>query len=505
MKKTLFALAAMFSLSAQAQVSISGVASYSYSGAIMDKNNDVDGYYFFYMVDKLKKGDREFAINIVDKNLNSVAQKSYVDNKNTFLMRSGFNNQAMMFVMANFKTKEINLLTYDRQANEKEKYNIPLDNKEIKHIQLQQSTGRFNVLFPVDNRGFLFNKVEDNKKIGYSLKYYPTDGGKAWSYDSPETSKEYRMINPIEVNDKVVVAIETSMPSALSRKITLTTKVIDINTGKLLFEREYSKKKSPRLITNAFLNADNTVVFMGEYFKEGDNILDDRSLGLFTEVVDMNGNTVKESLSSWTEDIARLMKIKEKSKIKDKGYVYFHDIVKTANNEYYAIGEYYKKTVSGLGVAGAVLGGGSNITQLTITDAVVFKFDANFKLQGVTEFAKGKSRAPSLSDYASPQLNAHALKALGAFDYSYTQLDTKMDRFYACFVDNDRMEGERKSKLAFKTIIYDEGQLTEDKIYLSGNGKDMWPLPAKMGSVLLLEYDKKAKKIDLHFEKINIK
>ena len=77
------------------------------SGAIMDKNNDVDGYYFYYVVDKLKKGNNEFAIQILDKNLNEVAKKTYVDNKNTFLMKSSFNNQALMFAMANFKEKKI--------------------------------------------------------------------------------------------------------------------------------------------------------------------------------------------------------------------------------------------------------------------------------------------------------------------------------------------------------------------------------------------------------------
>ena len=380
------------------------------AGPIMDKDNDVDGYYFYYIADKLKKGEREFAIQLLDKNLVEVAKKSYIDNKNTFLMKSSFNNAAMMFAMANYKTKEINLLTFDKQANQGKTFTIPLESKEIRYIQLLQQTGDFNVLFPVENKGFLFNKVEDNKKIGYSLKYYPTDGGKSWEFNSPDASKAILSINPIEVNDKVVVALELSRPGALSRKITITTKVIDINTGKLLFEREYSKKKNPRMINNAFINSDNSVVFMGEYFKEGDNIYDDKSLGLFTEVIDLTGKTITENLISWEVDIAKLMKVKAGSKIKDKGYIYFHDVIKTQANEYFAIGEFYKKTVSGAGVAMAVLGGNSTpVTQLTITDAVVFKFNSDFKLLEVTEFEKGKSRAPSLSDGGSPQLNAHAL------------------------------------------------------------------------------------------------
>ncbi|RTY88513.1 DUF6770 family protein [Flavobacterium sp. GT3R68] len=475
------------------------------TGAILDKNKDVDGYYFYYVVDKLKKGDREFAIQILDKNLVEVAKKSYVDNKYTFLMKSSFNNQNMMFAMANFKTKEINLLSFDKQANQKEVINIPLENKEIKYLQLMQQSGDFNVLFPVENKGFLFNKLEDNKKIGYSLKYYPTDGGKAWEYNSPSDSKEIFAINPIEVNEKVVVALESSKSSLLSRKFMLKTKVIDVNTGLLLYEKEYSKNSKPRLINNAFLDKDNNVVLMGEYFKEGDNIYSDKSLGLFTEVIDITGKTIKENFTSWLVDVAKIAKTKG-NYIEDKGYIYFHNIARTNNNEYYAIGEFYKRTASASGIAMTVLGGGrsgSTVTQLTITNSVVFKFDSNFKLTGIQEFEKGKSRAPSLSDFGSPQLNAHALKSYGAFDYEYTQLDKANDRFYACFIDYERLKGE-KNKNAFKTIIYDEGKLSEDKIYLASENKEFRVMPAKVGNILLLEYDKKAKEINLHMEKLNI-
>lgn len=481
------------------------------SGAILNKEKDVDGYYFFYELDKLKKGDREFAIQVLDKNLVEVAKKTYIDNKNTFLMKSSFNNQGIMFAMANFKEKKISLLSYDKKVNQLPTIDIPLESKEIRYIQYMQQTGDFNILFPVENKGFIFNKLEDNKKIGYSLKYYPTDGGKSWEFNSPSESKEMLAINPIEVNDKVIVALESSKSSLLSRKITLKTKIIDVNTGLLLCEKEYNKNSKPRLINNAFLDNDNNVVLMGEYFKEGDNIVDDKSLGLFTEVIDLSGKTLKENFTSWKEDVAKMAKV-DGNYIEDKGYIYFHNIARTKNNEYYAIGEFYKRTASAGGIALTTLsilgggGGGASVTQLTITNSVVFKFNSDFKLTGIQEFEKGKSRAPSLSDFGSPQLNAHAWKAYGAFDYEYTQLDKKNDRFYACFIDYERLKGE-KNKSAFKTIIYDNGQLSEDKIYLTNekNNSDFRVLPAKVGNVLLLEYDKKLKEINIHLEKLNIK
>ena len=86
----------------------------------------------------------------------------------------------------------------------------------------------------------------------------------------------------------------------------------------------------------------------------------------------------------------------------------------------------------------------------------------------------------------------------------YTQVDRANDRFYSCFLDYEKIKGA-KNKNAFKTIIYDEGKLSEDKIYLQDGEKNFRVYPAKLGNVLLLEYDKKAKQISLHLEKINIK
>jgi hypothetical protein len=485
---------------------VSGINSFllKNSGTILDKNKDVDGYYFFYEMDKLKKGNREFAIQLLDKNLNEVAKKTYVDNKNTTLKKASFNNQAMMFAMANYSEKKIELLVFDSQANQNNKITLPFEKKEMDYMGFidQRNGGNFDFLYPVENKGFIFNKVEENKKIGYSLKYYPTDGGTTWEYNSEKESKEILFINPIVVNDKILVALESAVPGPLSRKLTLRTKIIDVNTGKLIFEIENSRAVKPRMINNAFIEGDN-IVLVGEYYKDGDNVLSDKSLGLFTQVLDKSGNTIKESFISWKDDVTKVAKT-SKSFIEDKGYVFFHNIVKTKSGDYYAIGEYYKKTVSAAGIGMTILTRGqSSTTQITITDAVIFKFNSEFKLLDIKDFSKTKSRAPSLSDFASPQLNAFALKAYGAFDYEYTQLDKANDRFYACFVDYEKIEGS-SNKNAFKTIIYDEGTFSEDKIYLKDGKKEFKVLPAKVGNVMLLEYDKKEKTINVHLEKLNI-
>lgn len=475
------------------------------SGSFMDKNNDVDGYYFFYEVDKLKKGQREYAIKMLDNNLNDIATKSYVDDKNTILADSKFNNQALMFAMINKKEENYKLVTFDRQGNQGKDVVIPVNKKEMKWLGYMIQSGSFNLLFPVDNKGFLFNYVRENKKIGYGLKYIATDGGVSWDFNSPDEVKEIMSINPIEVNEEVVVALQSSKKSALSQTITFNVLVLDINTGKLLFEKNFDRENNPRLITNAFLTDKKEVVLLGEYFKQGDNVIKDESLGVFAQVNSLDGKVISDSKVSWEEKIDKMMPKNKDGKDDNRGYIYFHDMIRTQNGTFYCIGEKYRKTANALGIAAMSLGGGGSLTQLTITDAVFFEFDSGFNLTNIDVFEKGKSRAPSLIDFGSPQLNAYALKSLGAFDYEFTQVDTDRDRFYANFIDYERLKGE-ENKLAFKTIMYSDGKLSEDKIYLQkDSGKIKFRvLPAKLGNVMLLEYNKKEKTLQLHLEKLNV-
>lgn len=475
------------------------------SGTFMDKNNDVDGYYFYYEVDKLKKGMREYAIKMLDNNLNDIATKSYVDNKKTILAQSNFNNQKLMFAMVNLKERQYKLVQFDRQGNQGKDIVIDVSKKEMRWLSAMAKSGNFNLLYPIDNKGFLFNYIIDNKKLGYGLKYVATDGGKSWNYNSPQDIKEILSINPIQANEKVIVALESSRKSALSQTVNMKIVVIDIETGKRLFDVAFDRKKDPRIITNAFLTDDNKVVLLGEYFEAGDNIAKAKSQGLFAQVHAMDGT--KESLNKigWKEKIDAMMPPESDGKKRKRGYVYFHDIIRTQDGNFYCIGERYRKTASAGGIAMAALGGGNSVTQLTITDAVVFEFDSNFNLKNINNFKKGKSRAPSLTDFGSPQLNAHILKAYGAFDYEFTQLDPDRDRFYATFIDYERLKGE-KNKLAFKSIIYSDGELSEDKIYLNrSKGKVRYRvLPGKLGHVMLLEYNRKEKTLDIHLEKLNI-
>lgn len=503
--KKLYVIALLCALSIGAyaqQKSLDEITSFKIrnSGSFIDKNKDVDGYYFYYEVDKLKKGQREYAIKMLDNNLNDIATKSYIDDKNTILAQSKFNNQALMFAMINIKERFYKLVSFDKSGNQSKDIKIDVSKKEVRWLSAMMNLGEFNLLFPVDNNGFLFNYMKHNDKMGYNLKYVSTNGGTSWEYGSPADSKQLHTLNPIEANDEVVVAIESTRKGMMSQTVNMKVLIIDIKTGKLLFEKEYDRENNPRIITNSFLTKEKNIVLLGEYFDKGDNVAKQDSKGLFAQVVDMSGKEISDNKVSWEGEIKKMMPADADGKTRKNTYVYFHDIIRTQSGSYYCIGEKYRKTAS---AAGILLGGSK--TQLTITDAVIFEFDENFGLKRIKKIEKGKSRAPSFTDYGSPQLNAHILNAFGAFDYEFTQIDQDRDRFYSAFIDYERLKGE-KNKLAFKAVMYSDGEISEDKIYLqeSKGRVSFRVLPAKLGHVMLVEYNKKKKTLHMHLEKLNL-
>lgn len=489
------------------------------TGAFLDDANDVDGYYFFYEVDKLKKGMREFAVNILDKNLNDVALKKFEASKKIVLADNAFNNEAIMFALFNNKEKTLTLKGFDRKANPKDDIVITLDKKVARLFNNGLRAGTLSsVLHPVKNKGFiLITPNFDGKGTGYVLDFYPSNENVSpWKYEFIPSERGFHSVTPVALNDKFVVLVDVRT-KGMSAKREFTTIVLNSQTGEKLFEKVYDKN-DPKLITNSFISEDGKISVMGQYYEPNAKIAKAQSLGLYTEQYDEKGEVVFSKRISWQEDVSKFLPVKKNNKLKDIGYIFFHDIIKTQSGEYYGIGEQYKKTVSALGVASGILaaaGGGiqaGGYTQLTIKDVYIFKFDKDFNLADVQVFEKGKSRIQNLTDFGSPQLSAYMIKALGGFDFVYSQRDVKRDRFYANFIDYERAsdkkekKGEkRKAGFVFKTIIQDGGELTVDNIELSKESKNFRVLPAKVGYVLLLEYNRKKKSSSLRLEKLNIK
>ncbi len=105
------------------------------------------------------------------------------------------------------------------------------------------------------------------------------------------------------------------------------------------------------------------------------------------------------------------------------------------------------------------------------------------------------------SDFVTPHTLSLVAKTYGAFDYTFTQMGQDKSSFVSGYIDYEKSKNYKGS--TFNTISYYDGKITNDKINLKTEATSIRIMPAKPGSVLLIEYFKKAKRLDMRMEKIN--
>jgi hypothetical protein len=208
---------------------------------------------------------------------------------------------------------------------------------------------------------------------------------------------------------------------------------------------------------------------------------------------------------SWEKDMSKFLKVDQKGRVSDLGYVYIHRLMQTEDGKMFAIGEGYKKVADGAGIALNVLSGGYNagMSKLKINDMLLLELSPNFELTNAKIYEKRNNNF-SLStgtDFLTPHTLAVYAKASGAFDYTYTQMGQNNASFVSAYTDYEKNKGYKG--MTFNSISYYDGKITTDKINLKTDATRMQVLPAKPGSILLMEYFKKEKRLELRMEKLN--
>jgi hypothetical protein len=243
---------------------------------------------------------------------------------------------------------------------------------------------------------------------------------------------------------------------------------------------------------------------MGPYYNGDDNVTHDESLGLGVWIMNNQGKLIRSKYISWASDLSKFLKVSNKGNLADLGYVYFHRIVQTADGRVFAIGEGYKKNANAAGIAMSVLtrSYASNWTKLVITDMLFLELTENFELMNAKIYEKNRNTFPVMgSDFVTPHALALLAKADGAFDYTFTQMGENKESFTSGYTDYEKSKNYKG--LVFHSISYYDGKVSNDQINLKTEASNLRIMPAKAGSVMLLEYFKKDKRLEMRMEKIN--
>ncbi|MES2648462.1 MAG: DUF6770 family protein [Bacteroidota bacterium] len=477
------------------------------SGPIL-QGNEVKGYFFFYQTDKIDKKTRQYSLNITDEFLNVVKEVKMVDNAKVSLLESSFDGQSLVFLFYNPEEDELTYKVYGLDGNERMNYSRPVDKKDKQMLgqalQLSQEGTESQFIKPLQNKGFVsIIPLKDGKDYSWEMNFYGSGAKKQWSY-APEEGAKFSTVAYLGNSDSIAFLEVLQREKLLSKNNESHLLGINLFNGRKLFDVLLEQDGYKFLPMNAIpIEGKSEFLVFGQYYDGEDRVLADQSQGLFIMTVDQKGKAINKKYLSWTKELSKFVNIGSNGKVEDIGFLYCHKIIPVDDGGYVIIAEGYKKAASALGIASAVLAQRyQSVTKMVITDLVWLQVKPNFTLEKIKIYSKNKNSIEfGGTDVNSAASVAAFIKAYGGFDYSFTQKDDVNKGFVVGYVDYEKSDGNKG--LVFNAISYFNKKVTTDKINLTTKGSRTYVYPAKPGNIMIMEYSKKQKTMDLRFEKLN--
>lgn len=234
------------------------------------------------------------------------------------------------------------------------------------------------------------------------------------------------------------------------------------NLGEKNFQIKLENEKYNMIPHHAYIDpVERQIMVVGEYYSAEDKSFKAASKGIFIKKISLDGEELSEKFISWKKKIYAKLGEEERNEASNY-YVYFHQIVKTANGKIVAVAEQYKKQVSATGVALKVattaLGGSTNASALEIKigNMVVIVIDSALNVEDVKMVEKNSNHIVLAQEYQylSQHLLAKIIKSEGGFDYYFTQNDSNYSNITFGYIDREKTEGKRKKSDVFNAINY---------------------------------------------------
>jgi len=485
------------------------------SGTILS-SDELQGYWTFFEKEKEDKKNYAYEVLFHDNNLKEVASFNVVKPKDTRLLEIVSNDNSFMMTFYEKKTLEFEIYDHSGKMTGSKKI-TDLPSMEVARInQGLQSDELNNVTAEgLGTKGFVRNGYTKNERSGYEVTAYDNEMNEMWSFGSEPNSKLLEYSTIMSASDKYVALSVTRKEKLFSKSYDSYFILLDATTGNKIMEVPMKDKTHGELslINLQVDSGQNGVLLMGEYYAPGDEVLKDQSQGLYMQRIDMTGKELALKKYAWTNEIAKFRKasMTDEQAASDKGkkLLYIHKIVVTNTGDIYAVGEEYRKTVSAGGTAALMLNAGNSgasAFQLTIENLVLIQMNSKLELVGYKLIEKKKNRValPPGFGYVNAQVLAYYVKSTGGFDYQFTSIDRAKSSYTIVYSDlNRKSEGSNdKADVMIGSISIKGGKTETKRTPINSDAKYVWYQTAKPGFIMVGEYFRKEKKIELHLEKI---
>ncbi|MDQ2773166.1 MAG: hypothetical protein M3Y54_21995 [Bacteroidota bacterium] len=493
-----------------------------YRGALSPiyEGNEVKGYVMFMRGDKADRKNDNYLLDLYDQDLTKVSTITIQKPAGRYtLLKNTFNGSAFAFYFFNAKDKTLEIETYDTSLKKLGSKVIgELTTGDLRVLQSQlraedPTAGGFMLgmnLFAVPGLGFVRNGYTGGMAKGYTLAIYDNKLGIHWRIASSEDAKEYESLTLTEAADKYLLGVMARRSGALSRKITSYMVVLEAKTGKKIIDLPVETSSTEQLSLSSFTFDPDKREFIavGEYYKLDDKPFVNKSQGFYVKRFSEAGKPVSTKNFGWQNEVAALMPAEAKASLEDNYVNYNHNIVRGANGHMYIVAEQFKIVGDGLGIAANVLYGGgthASVSKGKVANLFIFELDQDAKLTSVKFYPKTVTNAvlPSGTGFLSAGLLGQIMKMQGDFDYQFVQKNEENSKFNVVYVNFDKEKGEAAKTYVGNISFGDNGKYTVDKIEMPAGPTYSYLYPAKPGYVLIADYLKKKKTLDMRLVKVN--
>lgn len=339
------------------------------------QTKEPQGYYTFYVNEKVGKGMTNFIIAIFDLDLKLVKQTPITITKNSNVDGSEFNGEDFLFVFNDISKKTLTYVTVDSKGD-------IIQTRGIKEKKLYSATAD---VYPSNNGGFYIVKPIKEKKWGYSVERVDRNLNTLWERRyMPE--KGIVTVEAVESDLDKIIVIQAVKPTITSRKAKAEFVCLSDKTGDPIFNYSLFDGTSTAIPTAFLIDKDKNIVTGGMFF-EGEKMDAVNSDGIFFLKLSPSGEKLSYNKVDWDNGIQQVLnKTKKGFKIGSKPKVYFQDIVQDQDGSYHVISETFQKNYqlmsSGLkdAITGRFIGYISNDRNnkpvtFEIMDFMLFDFD----------------------------------------------------------------------------------------------------------------------------------
>lgn len=462
------------------------------SGAIYE-NNQIKGYYFLYLSDKIDRKTNEYTLQILDQNLNKVKDITFEDSKDLNLLESSYNGGSLGFLFKNMNTKMLEMRIYDFNGAKKFTYTREFDWSTSQWMTMHENAYQANAnptendnVFNVGSTGYVaVTPLRQGREYTYAVDFFSSRQNKHWTY-TPTDGSRWATAQFFGSTDSIVILQVYKRERLLSGSIQSNLVGLNVHTRKKVFEIDYANEEFN--FTPITIQADpakNSIAVMGMYYDKNESVVFGASNGMAVYEIDSKGKILTRAFNDWSE-FAKFLPINAKGKIDKQGALFIHQFIKTGDGRTFTVGESFKR-------------GGMASRKATIMDLVLIEFDQQYKIKNTTVYQKTPTQA-AIGEAFNPYVMAKLFKAKGLFDYRFYTIDDDNASFSVCYSDYEKSSDYKGE--TFHAVRYDAGSFSTDRIELKTSASSMRVLPGKPGFVLILEYFKKEKKLEWRLEKL---